>query len=71
LTGFQLQVKQLEERTNQFIAVGLALIGILFAVLALFVTVGDPKAMPFWAFFSVTFSFLAFLIAVGSMKKLY
>jgi len=57
-----------EERFNSFAAVALGGMGILFAVLALFVTVGDPKTMPFWAFFSVLFSFLAFLIAVGATK---
>jgi deoxycytidine triphosphate deaminase len=62
---------KLENRFNAFASVSLGGIGILFAVLALFVTIGDPKTMPWWAFFSVTFSFVAFLIAVGAMKKLF
>jgi deoxycytidine triphosphate deaminase len=63
--------EKLENRFNVFASVSLGGMGILFAVLALFVTVGDPKTMPWWAFFSVTFSFVAFLIAVGALKKLF
>ncbi len=63
--------ERLESRFNLFATVAVGGLGILFAVLALFVTVGDPKTIPFWNFVSVTFSFLAFLISVGAMKKLY
>jgi deoxycytidine triphosphate deaminase len=61
--------EKLESRFNVFASVTLGGIGILFAVLALFVTVGDPKTIPWWAFFSVAFSFAAFLIAVGAIRK--
>jgi deoxycytidine triphosphate deaminase len=63
--------ERLENRFNSLAVVAVGGIGILFAVLALFVTVGDPKALPVWAFSSVAFSFLALLIAVGAMKGLY
>lgn len=61
--------EKLENRFNNFATVALGGMGILFAVLALFVTVGDPRTLPWWAFFSVAFSFLALLISV-SVKKL-
>lgn len=63
--------ERLENRFNTFAVVALGGMGILFAVLALFVTGGEPKNLPWWAFASVAFSFVAILIAVGAMKKLY
>jgi deoxycytidine triphosphate deaminase len=67
----QKSTEQLESRFNVFASVTLGAIGVLFAVLALFVTVGDPKTMPLWAFAATIFSFLAFLISVGALKKLF
>ena len=63
--------ENLENRFNLFASVSLGGIGILFAVLAVFVTIGDAKTMPLWAFVATVFSFLAFLISVGAARKLF
>ncbi len=82
LQDIQDHLKQLEERTrssaesletrfNTFASVSLGILGILFAVFAVFVTLGNVRAVPVWTFAAVVFSFIAFLISVGAIRKLF
>ena len=63
-------LERLENRTSQFIGVGLTVITILFAVLSVFVTQGVQTAMSAWTYLAVGLSVLAILIALGANDRI-
>ena len=63
---FREKINELEKRTNHILIVGLTLIGILFAALAIIVTGPQSTAhMNSWTFIAIGLAVLAIMIALG------
>jgi hypothetical protein len=63
LDEFKRQIKEQENRTNRFGEIGLALLGILYAGLAIIVTNNLNTAANIWTFSALALSLLAIMIA--------